>query len=48
MEIEKNLGKKIVQQQAQSGIQINQRLQGQTLLLRLWNTHKKGPIIIAL
>ena len=24
------------------------RSQGLTLLLRLWNTHKKGPIMIAL
>jgi hypothetical protein len=37
-----------VQRQAQSGIQIKGRSQGLTLLLRLWNTHKKGPSMIAL
>jgi hypothetical protein len=34
---------KKVQQQAQSGIQLKGRSQGLTLLLRLWNAHKKGP-----
>jgi hypothetical protein len=39
---------KKVQRQAQSAIQLNGRSEGLTLLLRLWNTHKKGPIMIAL
>jgi hypothetical protein len=36
---------KKVQQQAQSGMQLKGRSQGLTLLLRLWSTHKKGPIM---
>jgi hypothetical protein len=40
-------GKK-VQWQAQSGIQVKERSQGLTLLLRLWSAHKKGPIMTAL
>jgi hypothetical protein len=39
---------KKVQQQAHSGIQLKGRSQGQTLLLRLWIAHKKGPIMTAL
>jgi hypothetical protein len=39
---------KKVQRQAQSGIQLKGRSQGLTLLLRLWSTHKKGPIMTAL
>jgi hypothetical protein len=35
-----------VQRQAQSGIQLKGRSQG--LTLRLWNAHKKGPIMTAL
>jgi hypothetical protein len=31
----------------QSGIQLKGRSQGLTLLLRLWSTHKKGPIMTA-
>jgi hypothetical protein len=38
---------KKVQRQAQSGIQLKGRSQGLTLLLRLWNTHNKGPIMTA-
>jgi hypothetical protein len=37
-----------VQLQAQSGIQLKERSQGLTLLLRLWGTHKKGPSMTAL
>jgi hypothetical protein len=37
-----------VQRQAQSGIQLKGRPQDPTLLLRLWSTHKKGPIMSAL
>jgi hypothetical protein len=33
-------------QLVQSGIQLKRRSQGLTVLLRLWSTHKKGPIII--
>jgi hypothetical protein len=39
---------KKVQQQTQSGIQLKGRSQGLTLLLRLWNTHKKVPSMTAL
>jgi hypothetical protein len=39
---------KKVQQQTQSGIQLKGRSQDLTLLLRLWSTHKKGPIMTAL
>ena len=39
---------KKVHRQAQSGIQLKGRPQGLTLLLRLWNTHKKGPIMTIL
>jgi hypothetical protein len=39
---------KKVQRQAQSGIQLKGRSQGLILLLRLWNTHKKGFIMTAL
>jgi hypothetical protein len=39
--------KKKIQQQAQSGIKLKGRPQGLTLLLRLWSTHKKGPIMTA-
>jgi hypothetical protein len=38
---------KKVQWQAQSGIQLKGRPQGPTLLLRLWSSHKKGPIMTA-
>jgi hypothetical protein len=38
----------MVQRQAQSGIQLKGRSQGLTLLLRLWSTHKKEPIMTAL
>ena len=34
-----------VQGQAQSGIQLNRRSQGLTLLLKLWSTHKKESIM---
>jgi hypothetical protein len=34
--------------QAQSGIQLNRRSQSLTLLLKLWSTHKKIPIMTAL
>ena len=30
------------------GIQLKERVQGLTLLLRLWSAHKKGPIMTAL
>jgi hypothetical protein len=36
----KELEKKKVHQQAQSGIQVKARSQGLTLLLRLWSAHK--------
>jgi hypothetical protein len=39
---------KKIPQQAQSEIQLKGRIQGLTLLLRLWSTHKKGPIMAAL
>ena len=39
---------KKAQWQAQSGIQLKGRLQGLTLLLRLWCTPKKGSIVTAL
>jgi hypothetical protein len=39
---------KKVQWQAQSGIQVKERSQGLTLLLRLWSAHKKGSIMTAL
>jgi hypothetical protein len=39
---------KKVQRQAQSGIQLKERSQGLTLLLRLWRAHQKGPIMTAL
>jgi hypothetical protein len=39
---------KKVQRQAQSGIQLKRRLQGLSLFLRLWSTHKKGPTMTAL
>jgi hypothetical protein len=39
---------KKVQQQAQSGIQFKERSQGLMLLLRLWITHKQGPIMTVL
>ena len=39
---------KKAQRQAQSGIQLKGRSQGLILLLRLWSTHKKGPIMTAL
>jgi hypothetical protein len=39
---------KKVQGQAQSEIQLKGRYQGLTLLLRLWSTHEKGPIMTAL
>jgi hypothetical protein len=39
---------KKVQWQTQSGIQLKGRSQGLTLLLRLWDAHKKGPIMTAL
>jgi hypothetical protein len=39
---------KKIQQQAQSGIQLNGRLQDLTLLLRLWSAHKKGSIMTTL
>jgi hypothetical protein len=42
------LKEKKVQQQAQSEIQLKDRYQGMTLLLRLWSTHKKGPSMTAL
>jgi hypothetical protein len=45
--MERSLEKK-VQRQAQSGIQLKERFQSLTLLLRLWSTHKKGPIMTAL
>jgi hypothetical protein len=38
---------KKVQQQAQSGIQLNARSQSLTRLLRLFSVHQKGPVIIA-
>jgi hypothetical protein len=37
-----------VQQQAQSGIQLNEKSQGLTLLLRTWRAHRKGYIMTAL
>jgi hypothetical protein len=39
---------KKVQQQAQTGIQLKGRSHGLTLLLRLWSTRKRGPIMTAL
>ena len=39
---------KKVQQWAQSGIQLKGRTQGLIQRLRLWNVHKKGPIMTAL
>jgi len=39
---------KEVQGQAQSVFQLKGRPQGLTLLLRLWGTHRKGPIMTAL
>jgi hypothetical protein len=39
---------KKVQQQDQSGFQLKRRTQDLTLLLRLWRTYKKGPIMTAL
>jgi hypothetical protein len=39
---------KKVQKLAQSGIQLKGRSQGLTLLLNLWNAHKKGSIMTAL
>jgi hypothetical protein len=39
---------KKVQWQTQSGIQLKGSSQGLTPLLRLWSTHKKGPIMTAL
>jgi hypothetical protein len=39
---------KEVQQEVQRGAQLKGRPQGLTLLLRLWSTHKKGPIMTAL
>jgi hypothetical protein len=39
---------KKVQQQTQSGIQLQRRSQGLTLFLRLWSTHKKRSIMTAL
>ena len=48
MEMEKSLRKRRSSQQAQSRIQLKGRSQGLTLLLRLWSTHKKGPIMTAL
>jgi hypothetical protein len=39
---------KKVQMQAQSGIQLNGRSQELTLLLRLWSTNIKEPIMITL
>jgi hypothetical protein len=39
---------KKLQWQIQSGIQVKGRSQVQTLLLNLWSTHKKGPIMMAL
>jgi hypothetical protein len=36
------------QRQVQNGIQLKGRPQDLTLLLRLWNTHKKGPIMTVL
>jgi hypothetical protein len=39
---------KKIQGQAQHGIQLKQRFQGLTLLLRLWSAHKKGPNMTAL
>jgi hypothetical protein len=44
---EESVEKKILRQ-AQSGIQLKGKCQGLTPLLRLWGTHKKGPIMIAL
>jgi hypothetical protein len=41
-------GKKKVQPQAQSGIQLKGRSQGLTLSLRLWSAHRKGPSMTAL
>jgi hypothetical protein len=46
MEIERNLRNR--EEQAQSGIHLKGRSQGLTLLLRLWNTHKKGSTMTAL
>jgi hypothetical protein len=39
---------KKVQRKAQSGIQLKGRSQDLTLLLRLWSTLKKGPMMTAL
>jgi hypothetical protein len=39
---------KEVQRQAQSGILLKGMVQDLTLLLRLWNVHKRGPIMTAL
>jgi hypothetical protein len=36
---------KKIQRQALSQIQLKGRFQGLTLLLTLWNAHKKGPVI---
>ena len=47
-ENEEKLEEKKVQWQAQSGIQHKGQPQDLILLLRLWNTYKKGPIMTAL
>jgi hypothetical protein len=45
MEMERSLRKRRSSYKAQSGIQLKGRSQGLTLLLRLWSTHEKGPIM---
>jgi hypothetical protein len=45
MKMERSLRKRKVQGQGQIGIKLMGRSQGLTLLLSVWNAHKKGPFM---